>query len=369
MSAEQEDRGIGDSKLEPPFKDWREWKDEVLPVFWHPKGYQELQDEPKILTMDKPLIIESAFPGTQEIRQNPWIPNETDKVTAEIIDSVKAGAAVIHVHPRDPATGGMRIDPLLVKETVDPVFDAVGDVVTNTHCWFGDPARKWAGVDYRPHAEKFLEIGGGTKYLQASVVLLTLNPRGGWFAFGAKHMVDIGVPFLEELGVRPVFELYDTFSLRILKEELIDTGLAKSKPFICRLHSGKHTSTPNVLGDPEATMQMIISWMTLKKAVPDSVVCVCAGARNWLPMTVQAITLGADLVRVGQEDQGWMYPHKDEYIKKNSDAITKIVNICHELGRPVATPDQARQILNIKKPKGITRDFIGFDFASKTKKP
>lgn len=364
MPAEQEqDRGIGDSKLEPVFEDWREWKDKVLPVFWHPKGYQELQADPRIPTMDKPLIIESAFPGTQEGRQNPWIPNEPDKIAAEIIDSVKAGAAVIHVHPRDPETGGMRIDPLLVKEIVDPVFDAVGDVVTNTHCWFGDPTRKWAGIDYRPHAVKFMEIGNGTKYLQASVVLITCNPRDGWFAFGAKHSVNQGVPFLEELGVRPVFELYDTFSIKIMKEELVDTGLAKSKPYICRIHMGKHTSTPNTFGDPESTLQLISSLMQLRKAIPEALFCACIGGRNWLPLTVQAITLGADLVRVGQEDQGWMYPHIDEYIKKNSDAITKVATIARELGRPIATPDQARQILNIKKPKGVTRSFVGFSFA------
>ena len=50
------------------------------------------------------------------------------------------------------------------------------------------------------------------------------------------------------------------------------------------------------------------------------------------------------------EDCLWMYPHKDEIIQKNSEVIRKIVTITRELGREVATSDQARQILNLKKP-------------------
>jgi 3-keto-5-aminohexanoate cleavage enzyme len=57
--------------------------------------------------------------------------------------------------------------------------------------------------------------------------------------------------------------------------------------------------------------------------------------------------MGVDSVRVGMEDHIWMYPHKNELIKSNADETRKIATIARELGREIATPGQARQILGI----------------------
>ena len=58
--------------------------------------------------------------------------------------------------------------------------------------------------------------------------------------------------------------------------------------------------------------------------------------------------LGVDLVRVGIEDQFWAYPHKDEFIKKPSESVQKVVQMARALGRDIATPSEAREILGIK---------------------
>jgi len=57
--------------------------------------------------------------------------------------------------------------------------------------------------------------------------------------------------------------------------------------------------------------------------------------------------MGVDSVRVGMEDHLWMYPHKDEKIKRSADETRKIATIAKELGREVATPDEARKIMGI----------------------
>jgi 3-keto-5-aminohexanoate cleavage enzyme len=61
-----------------------------------------------------------------------------------------------------------------------------------------------------------------------------------------------------------------------------------------------------------------------------------------------AIMMGFDMVRVGMEDSVYMYPHKDEKIRTSADAVRKIRTIAEAMGREIATPDEARQILGIK---------------------
>jgi 3-keto-5-aminohexanoate cleavage enzyme len=75
---------------------------------------------------------------------------------------------------------------------------------------------------------------------------------------------------------------------------------------------------------------------------------VCAGGRNWLPFTTLAMMLGFDMVRVGMEDSVYVYPHRNEKLATSAQAVRKVVTIANELGREIATPDEARQIMGIK---------------------
>ena len=75
---------------------------------------------------------------------------------------------------------------------------------------------------------------------------------------------------------------------------------------------------------------------------------VSTGGRNWLPLAVSAIMGGADIVRVGTEDALWMYPHRDDLASSPAEMIRKVQTIANALGRPIATPAEAREILAIK---------------------
>lgn len=312
-----------------------------------PGPHFPVEQEVPIPTLNKPLILESAFPGWIPIEINPNIPIQSDLVAREVIESVQAGATAIHVHPRDPEDGGLRMDPPLLKKTLDPVFDQCPDVITWNHSWCGKPDEP---IDYKTHTAEILALGKGPKYVQASVVLIRHNPENrGSIREGDMDAIKEGIIFLEEHGVKPVFQIYDTNGIQVLAREIVEPGIAKWKPFMCCLHMGKHHST-FVGEDPWSFLQLLASMKAVKSAIPDSVVGLRAGGRNWLPMTVSAILLGIDMVGVGMEDCLWMYPHKDEIMKKNSEVIGKVVTITRELGREIATPAQAREILNMKKP-------------------
>ena len=87
----------------------------------------------------------------------------------------------------------------------------------------------------------------------------------------------------------------------------------------------------------------------MMKMMPEhTVVGLSAGGRNWLAITAFAILMGVDFVRVGMEDQLHMYPHMDELIERNVDAVKKIATIARELGRKIGTPKEARELLGLR---------------------
>jgi uncharacterized protein (DUF849 family) len=87
----------------------------------------------------------------------------------------------------------------------------------------------------------------------------------------------------------------------------------------------------------------------IKENIPESIIGIYPGGRNWLPMVTMGIIMGADIIRVGVEDCYWMYPHKDELIKKNSDVVKMTVEPANIHGRRVVTDaEEARKILGMK---------------------
>lgn len=92
--------------------------------------------------------------------------------------------------------------------------------------------------------------------------------------------------------------------------------------------------------------------MQAKERLPDCIISIETGGRNWLPITITAILAGVDLMRVGMEDCYWMYPHRDDIIRSNTQAIKKTVDFCHRIGRETATIRQAREILGIELTSG-----------------
>ena len=111
---------------------------------------------------------------------------------------------------------------------------------------------------------------------------------------------------------------------------------------------GKHDATP-INHDPWSHLQLISILHTIRENVPGCLIGIYAGGRNWLPMTVMGMLLGADIVRVGIEDAYWMYPHRDDIIKNNVDVVKMAVDLAGMLGRRVVTDaDEARRILGIK---------------------
>lgn len=298
--------------------------------------------EPQITTMAPPVIIETACPGWQAGgKRYPAVPLTIEDQAKELVDSVKAGAAAIHVHPRNPVTGNAVIDPRQLQRVLDPVFDQV-DCVTLSHTWTPK-----TDVDYITETAELLELGKGNKYCQGSVVL-PIDYIGYKRGHHSEMSIVEGVPWLEKHGVKPIYQLYDTHAIWSLRQRVFDPGHSTWTPYILNVHLGKHHSH-SVHEDPWSLQQLITNYNIVKQTVAgEKIVGVYPGGRNWLPMLVLGLLLGSQLVRVGIEDAYWVYPHKNEVIQKNSDMVKLVVTIATSLGRRVVTDaKEARQILGM----------------------
>jgi 3-keto-5-aminohexanoate cleavage enzyme len=323
--------------------------------------------EGRINTLDKPLIIDCACPGWQPkywgppraypgqkplgykeggIRY-PAVPCTIEEQAHTIIEAVKAGAATVHIHPRNPKNCLASHDPQLLKQVYDKVFEEV-DPISIQHTWQRTEDRE---VDYTSsYAKELLKMGNGSnRYCQGAVVLW---PPADDYPYQYTKYVQDGVRFMEEHDIRPVHMIRNTYSARKLKRVLIDTKVLTKKPFILVHDMGHPFGWPMDM-DPWMPIDLIISIVQTKQRLgEDNVIGVFSGGRNWMPITMTAILAGVDFVRVGIEDCYWMYPHKDKVIQSNIEAVKKIVNFCELIDREIATIDKAREILAIKHSQG-----------------
>lgn len=320
----------------------------------HPIEFEE-----RISTLDRPLIIENAFPGWQPrywapAKVYPFLPPghkeggvRYDAVRFSIqeqvaghIEAIKAGAAAVHLHPRDPKDGSPMGAPKNVAEIYDLVLKEV-DAITLQHTW-----KVRDGLfDYVADGIEMLKLGKGNRYCQGAVVLW---PPADTYPSNYTAEVQRGVKFMLENNIKPIHKLRSSYSVRKMKRLLMDTGVETQSPYVL-VHDMGHPFGWPMDKDPWMPIDLIASIRQTKERIPDSIIGVYSGGRNWLPITITAILAGVDLIRVGIEDCYWMYPHKEEVIQRNIDAVNKVTEFARIIGREIATVDQARTIMGIKR--------------------
>ncbi|MCG6115861.1 MAG: 3-keto-5-aminohexanoate cleavage protein [Mesorhizobium sp.] len=301
-----------------------------------------LHSEPPLKTMAKKLIINVAPTGSFTSRQqNALQPYTMEENVKAAIDAHKAGAAVWHVHARE-ADGTPSKDPYVLKETIDRVLQVCPDIVTSV-IPYADYTKQ--GVEQiRPTVEVLK--AAGDRYMQTAVLLIMSMTISEKFTYvvDQKNLKET-VAFLEENGVRPEYQGHAYSGIKDVLDWLVDTGISRS-PAIMNVMAGFHGFSHATPLEPDGWNYVNV--MSLFQTLPaQGVRGVCAGGRNWLPFTVLGIMLGADIVRVGMEDSVYVHPHHDEKLKSSAQAVELVRTIAEAMGREIATPDEAREILGV----------------------
>jgi 3-keto-5-aminohexanoate cleavage enzyme len=318
--------------------------------------------EPVDKTMDKKLIIAAATSGgLVDRRYNPHIAVTADEVAKETEAAWKAGASIWHFDPRNPENGltFMPLDKRLKyhKEWCDAVFKVAPDVITLVGVTSVRPITLTGGlVDQKsfqaetrvaPLIEELIKMGPDNRYVEMASTMFLGGATGGTrsLAFANKESVISDVKYFQSKGIKIELGTFGLANIHEAKNWVIDTGIVKP-PVMISTASGIHNSPM-----PESDLEAFTFLLTLTQAMrrlPKGVLWMqMVGGRYWMPMAVASIIMGADIIRVGMEDSIYMYPHKNDLMETNGKAVEAVAQIAKYLGREVATPGEARKILDL----------------------
>ena len=320
--------------------------------------------QPRVPGMDKKIAIEAAIPGWQPIS---WYeekgvmnlpPVSFDDQANAMVECVKAGASIIHTHPRDPETGATAMmNPVgkpesrhayCLTEIMDRAHAQV-DFICAHHTWWGQPD-KGAQADFIQQTQLLLDMGKakgiGNWYVQSALIMTEGNFEVGHAVFDVESIQE-GVKWMEANGVKPLVEI-ESYAIPRIKQHLVDTGLLTA-PFWAVIQEGKHSDDRAFAGDPWTQLEVITSLGLARQALgEETFLGIAPAGRNWLTMATMALLGGAEMIRVGIEDQFYLYPHKDDISQRASDTTRMVADLAKALGREIATPEDVRKRVGIE---------------------
>ncbi len=274
--------------------------------------------------MKNKTIITVATTGAWPTKKdNPAIPLTPQEIADDVYECWQAGAAVAHLHMRDESGAGT-MDKNKFKETVDLIrakCDIVLNLTTSGDLNATDETRM-AHLDLiRPELASY--DCGSMNWLHSSVFLNT-----------PKFLEKLGLA-MQEYGVKPEIEIFDggmvSNSLYYLKK-----GVLKAP-----LH---YQFVLGAAGGMDATVENLVF---LKSLIPAESTWSALGiGRGHLPIMYTALALGGH-IRVGMEDN--VFYAKDVPAKNNAEFVARAARLVKEFNKQPATPDEARQILGVKK--------------------
>ncbi|RYB05319.1 3-keto-5-aminohexanoate cleavage protein [Lichenibacterium ramalinae] len=299
----------------------------------------------------KKVIISCAVTGAIHTpSMSPHLPVTADEIVEAAVGAAEAGAAIVHLHARNPETGAPDQSPEGFAAFL-PRIKARSDAVINITT--GGAPTMTVEERVRP-AETF-------KPELASLNLGSMNfglfGMLGRFGDSLKHEWERGYLSNKDIvfrntfgqieyildacsknGTRFEFECYDTAHLHNLKY-FVDRGLVTAPLFIQTVFGLQG----GIGAHPDEVMHMR---RTADRLFGDSYRWSVLGAgRNQMPVATMAAAMGAN-VRVGLEDSLWIGPGR--YATSNAQQVTRVRGILEGLGLAIATPDEARAMLGLK---------------------
>lgn len=272
--------------------------------------------------MSEPVVITVAVVGAELTRENtPYLPLTPEEIAADTHAAYQAGAAMVHIHGR-AKDGSPTQDVNAYRDIIDAVRARTPEIIIQVST--GGAVSMKAEERLQPLA------------LQPEMASLTT----GTVNFGEQVFTN-DMPMVREFakamqtrGIRPEIEVFDSgmipSAMRLLKEGLL------SEPLHFNL----------VLGVPGGAAGTLKNLMHMVESLPSNSTWTASGiGAAQLHLTTAAILLGGNL-RVGLEDN--IFYSRGVLSEGNAPLVARAARLAKELGRPPATPDEARRILRLK---------------------
>jgi uncharacterized protein (DUF849 family) len=298
---------------------------------------------------DKAIITAAVTGSIHTPTMSPYLPITPQQIADEAVRAYEAGAAVCHLHARNPETGVPVPDVNLMKEIITEIKSRCNIVVcitTGGGLGMTVEQRVAPVTLYKPELASF--NAGSINFALFPVIPRYKEWKFEWekqylgmtedfiFANTFKSMKEYCAKF-NEMGTKPEFEIYDAGMVNNVAF-MIQAGYIK-KPVYIQFVMG-------VLGGITPSSENLIFLVDYaRRLIGDFQFSVCVAGRAQFPICTQSLLIGGN-ARVGLEDN--LYLEKGQMAKSNAEQVAKIVRIARELGIEPAAPDEARQILGLK---------------------
>ncbi len=293
-------------------------------------------------TINRKVIITCALTGAGDtVGRSEHVPVTPEQIAESGIAAARAGATVVHVHVREPSTGRGSREVSYYREAVERIRASGVDVIVNTTAGMGgdlvldpqDPTTFVDGTDLVTGAERLKHV----REVMPDICTLdcgSLNFGEGSLVYvSTPDMLREGAKLIQELGVRCEMEIFDTGHLWFARQ-LVEEGLIDAPPLfqLCMDIPYGAPADPTLLASMVQQLPEGSQWASF------------ALGRMQMPWVAQSILLGGH-VRVGLEDNLYL----SRGVKAtNAQLVERARTIIEAMGCEVATPDDARELLNLK---------------------
>ncbi len=278
---------------------------------------------------DNKVIITVAQTGALVTKKmNPNIPEQPEEIAQSAYDCYNEGAAIVHIHARNPdgtttgsATIFRDIHERIRKKCPLIIQDSTGGGAN-------------LSVEQRTEC---LEAGPEMASLNMGTMVRTVGDGAGTPFMNTRMEIENFVKRMTQFGVKPEMEIYN---VAMLSEAtlLIEKGLVQ-RPYCMTLILGMAYQ-----GAQEANMMFLPTYLHY---IPNDTYFTTLGVgRAQTGLGILGMILGGN-VRVGLEDN--LYFRKGELAKSNAQLVARIIRVARELGKEPCSPDEARQLLGLKR--------------------
>ena len=297
--------------------------------------------------MNPNVFITCAVTGAGDtVSKHPGVPVTPKQIAQASIEAAKAGAAIAHIHVRDPETGKAARRVELYREVVDRIRSADVDVIINLTAGMGGDVVFGAGEHPLPLDPAGTDMVGPSERLAHVEALLpeicTLDCGTMNFSLGDYVMTNTPSTLramaarVKALGVRPELEVFDTGHLVFVKQ-LIAEGLIDD-PCMIQLCLGIPYGAPD---DPLTLMALV------HQLPPGAVFSAFSIGRRQLPYVAMAAIAGGN-ARVGLEDHLFL---DRGVLASNGQLVERAATILVNMGGKVLGPREVREKLKLRQPK------------------
>ncbi len=292
-------------------------------------------------SMNRSVIITCAVTGAGDTAgKHPDLPVTPEQIATSALQAAEAGAAIVHVHVRDPQTGKGSRAVALYQRAFELIRGVNRDVIINLTAGMGgdlvlgdpDPFDFQPGTDLVNGLDRLAHV----EVLKPDICSLDC----GTLNFGEGHSVYISTPDMlrdmakrvRELGVKPELEVFDTGNLWFANQ-LVSEGLIDDPAWI-QLCTGIAYGMPTDVGLLAAVTRLLPA---------NALFTSFALGGMQIPWVAQAVLLGGH-VRVGLEDN--LYLDRGVFAS-NADLVGRAADLIGLMGARVQTPDEARATLGL----------------------